>query len=77
MTEAVNQDVRMFERAMRVEAHHVEGADPTLCYVAIYVTDERGQWAMYDDWTFEPFEQGAQVDECKSQIKRLLSHLLR
>lgn len=74
---ALHQDVTMSERALRIEAHHVDGSDPSLAYVAVYSTDDRGQWMLLFDWTFGAFSGHDTADECKASINGLVSRLLR
>lgn len=76
MLKALNDDVVMTERAFRVEAHHVEGPPPTLCYVAIYVTDTHGQWQLWTDFTFEPFSVPTDNFAVNVQVAALLDRLL-
>jgi len=58
----------MTECALRIEAHHVEGADPSLCYVAVYITDPHGQWGLVRDWSFGPFGDGVDTREVIGRI---------
>ena len=74
---ALQQDVSMSERAVRVEAHHVDGADPSLAYVAMYVTEDTGQWLLYKDWTFGPFDGASDRVEMYDSIDAVLSRLWR
>lgn len=77
MSQAFDQDVTMTERAIRVEAHHVDGADPGLAYVAMYGTDERGQWFLIADWSFDATGGGDDKAECVAAIKQWATKLLR
>lgn len=74
---ALDQDVTMTERACRVEAHHVEGADPSLCYVAVYLTDERGQWLLFADYTCSAFGGQDVAGQITEDIKRVIAKILR
>lgn len=77
MMHALQQDVVMTERAFRVEAHHVEGSGPTLCYVAIYTTDQHGQWMLFTDFNFEPFDRPADHICVTTAVQALLDRCLR
>lgn len=77
MTQALSQDVTMTERCLRIEAHHVDGSDPSLAYVAIYTTDERGQWMLLQDFSCGPFDDDTDHAKIVYAIMRLAKALLR
>lgn len=77
MTDTLDQDVTMSERAMRVEAHFVDGPEGGLAYVVMYTTDTRGQWALVTDWTFDAFAGSDDRAECLSHLSGWLTHMLR
>ena len=75
MTQALDQDVTMTERCIRVEAHHVDGCDPSLAYLAVYTTDERGQWFLLADWSFEALGGVDARAQAVQAIKRWVTQL--
>ena len=77
MTQALHQDVTMTERALRVEAHHVDGPDGGLAYVVAYTTDSNGQWLLVADWSFDALGGGDALEACERALKEWLSLLLR
>ena len=77
MTHTLQHDVFMSERALRVEAHHVDGPEGGLAYVVAYTTDSNGQWMMVADWSFDALGGGDALEGCERALKKWLSLLLR
>jgi hypothetical protein len=61
---------------LRIEAvrANVEG-DP-LAYVAVYLTDPAGQWLLWRDFDFGPFDPPNVRAEALAQVRRAVSKLL-
>ena len=77
MTHTLQHDVFMSERALRVEAHHVDGPEGGLAYVVAYTTDSNGQWLMVADWSFDALGGGDALEACEGALRGWLSLLLR
>lgn len=65
-------DVREF----RVQAIHVEGTDPSLCGVSVYVANSDGQWGVLATWDVGPFEPSTTVAEIEGHVVRLIHQVL-
>lgn len=77
MPNTLQQDVVMSERALRVEAHHVEGAEGGLAYVVAYTTDSNGQWLLLADWSFDGLGGVDATQDCERVLREWLALLLR
>jgi len=70
-------DLRLVYSDVRVEVVHVDGSDPSLCYVACYVAGPNGQWGLLADWNVGPFADVQDGAVILRTLERTLAELLR
>jgi hypothetical protein len=63
-------------REIRVQAIHVEGCDPSLAGVSVYLVNPDGQWHLFATWDVGPFEPQSSTDEITNRLVRLIKQIL-
>ena len=70
------EDLAYDVREIRIQAAHVEGEEPTLAYVTVFLVTESGQWKVLVHWDCGPFDGPEIAADIDNHLHKLVHQLL-